>query len=62
MTIVICTECDGIGQICRDIGTHKSEYRYYYCGKCKGSGRLIETVETIHKPFIPGGIKSKRVF
>jgi len=59
--IVICTECDGTGQRRYDVGTHKSEYRYEQCKKCKGSGRLIETTETEYEPFTPGETKSKYI-
>lgn len=52
--LIICMECNGTGKICEDVGSHKSEYMYSQCTKCKGSGRLIETKYlSTFEPFVP---------
>lgn len=61
-SIVICDECKGNGQVRYDVGSHKSEYEYSKCKKCKGSGRLEETTSVQHKPFVPGGVKARVMY
>jgi len=60
--IIICYDCDGTGQVCYDVGSHKSKYEYEKCKTCSGSGRLEQTTDVTHEPFVPGGVKSKRIF
>ena len=62
MCIVLCSKCEGTGQVHYDVGTHKSEYEYEQCSVCEGSGRLIETkIAPKYEPFVQGS-KSTRIF
>ncbi len=40
MNVVICHSCDGTGETREDVGTHNSDYVYYKCTKCNGTGRV----------------------
>lgn len=62
MKIIICEKCKGIGRLCHDVGTHKTEYEYEVCSVCNGSGRMEEAVSVSLKPFEPGPNKSTRIF
>lgn len=59
--IIICKDCDGTGLRQFDMGTHKSEYETVTCERCGGSGRVVKTVVTTEKPFVPGPDESKRI-
>lgn len=37
--IIICSECEGIGEYCKEIDF---EILYKICNKCNGSGRILE--------------------
>ena len=60
--IIICTNCKGHGFVEHDVGSHNSEYETTKCKKCKGSGRLEETVTVKSEPFIAGPDKAERKF
>lgn len=51
MKIEICTTCSGSGEIMENVGTHQSEYEYYDCPKCNGTGRMIRKRYTCLVPF-----------
>lgn len=55
--IILCTSCNGEGQLelSEIISYHNNDYRYWkeICSRCKGSGRLKETTinETTYVPY-----------
>lgn len=54
MPIIICDRCKGVGRVVLDVGTHKIEYEYEECHKCRGSGRLSTSTRTTESAFVPG--------
>lgn len=51
MNIEICKTCGGIGTVCRDVGTHQSEYEYITCNSCNGTGRIKTGSYNYRVPF-----------
>ncbi|GEM_PF-1635344 len=55
--IVICEHCAGCGVVDRMDGhPHKPEYTTEVCPKCKGTGRLLRTVEISERPYRGEGV------
>lgn len=57
--IVVCDKCLGFGTKTERtlVNHHKKEYdeETIYCNRCSGSGRLLKTVTTEHRPFLING-------
>lgn len=49
--IIICPRCGGTGTIAVAGHPHNGETETEICPHCKGSGRLVETIETTHAAY-----------
>ncbi len=61
--IIICDECDGEGIIrCKELTDyHNGHYDRWTeeCGRCKNSGRLLETINVTKEFYIPSKAKAR---
>ena len=62
MAIKICDKCEGVGEICFDVGTHKAETEYARCSKCKGTGRLVIETHIKTSAFDPKKAEPTKIF
>ncbi len=51
MTISICSECKGTGEVREDVGTHTSDWVYLTCKDCNGTGKIKRYTYTCAVPF-----------
>lgn len=51
MEIKICYNCKGEGTIKCDVGIHQSEYEWYTCSDCNGTGRIKTDSFSYSVPF-----------
>ena len=49
--IKLCPVCDGEGQTKVDEGTHNSDWVWYECKKCNGTGRIRQSSYSFSIPF-----------
>jgi len=47
----ICKSCNGTGEKSEDVGGHQSEYKYYMCPKCNGTGKVLIYTYQFQVPF-----------